>query len=128
MRRLGSAGPVHRKEPIMPDTNDPGVPGVSADVDEMVLAAQQAGSEVLTTGRYTVTFKQDAVDQGVQELSAQGLGNAADARDFDSQAVNFADVAGSDAVVFPEIGSALVSGTALADSGLRTADADSAIQ
>jgi subtilisin family serine protease len=112
----------------MPDTNDPGLAGVSADVDQMMLAAQQAGSDTLTTGRYIVTFKQDALDQGLQEMSAQGVRNAADARDFDSQAVNFAEVAGSDAVVFPEIGSALVSGTALADSGLRTAEADSAIQ
>src|SRR5215216_504458 len=98
-------------------------------VDEMLLAALERGDESLTTGRYLVTFKEGAVQEGIQALSAKGL-RSADARDFDSQALTIQDVAGADSVVLSEIGVALVHAAPAAERGMSVqADiaADSAI-
>jgi subtilisin family serine protease len=71
----------------------------------------------LETGRYLVTYKENAADEGVQSLKAMGL-RAADSRDFDAQSVNMSDVGDADALNFSEIGVALVSGSAMAARGL----------
>jgi hypothetical protein len=57
---------------------------VSSPVDELLLAAQERGDESLETGRFLVTFKEGAVEDGLQSLGAEGMGmRVADARDFD---------------------------------------------
>src|SRR5205085_6049829 len=86
---------------------------VSSPVEELMLAALERGDESFETGRYLVTFKEGAVEEGLQSLGPQGHGmRVADARDFDGQAATLESVGDADAVVFPEIGVALVSGEA----------------
>jgi subtilisin len=89
----------------------------TASVEDLLLAALERGDESLKTGRYLVTFKEGAVSEGAQALSARGL-RAADARDFASQAVSIQDVAGADSLVLPEIGVAVVAGEAFAARGM----------
>jgi subtilisin len=83
----------------------------SSPVDEMLLAALERGGDSLETGRYLATFKEGATQEGLQSLGAQGM-RVADAREFTDQAATLEDVGDADAVVFPEIGVALVSGDA----------------
>ena len=64
-----------------------------------------------------MTHKEGAVEEGIQSLSAQGV-RAANARDFTGQAVTLENVGDADAVVFPEIGVALVSGDAAQARGM----------
>jgi subtilisin len=90
---------------------------MSATVDELLAAAQERGDESLETGRYIVTFKENAMEEGVRSLSAQGL-RVADARDFDNQGMTIESVGDADAVNFPEIGAALISRPALEQRGL----------
>jgi subtilisin len=90
---------------------------VSATPEEMLLAALERGEEDLQTGRYVITFREGAADDVLQSLKAQGL-RVADARDFKGQAVTPEDVGDADALVFPEIGSAVVSGAALHEYGM----------
>lgn len=93
----------------------------SSTVDELLLAALERGDDSFQTGRFLATFKEGAGDAGLQSFaSAQGM-RIADARDFDTQAVVMEDVAGADAVAFPEIGVALVSGDAAQERGLTGA-------
>jgi subtilisin family serine protease len=95
---------------------------VSASVDELRLAALERGGDATKTGRYLVTFKEGAADAGVKSLiSKRGL-RVASARDFENQAVNLAAVGDAHAVVFPEIGVALVGGAAADEHGITTAD------
>jgi subtilisin len=89
---------------------------VSSPVEELLLAALERGGS-LETGRYLVTFKEAAVDEGIRSLSAQGV-RAANARDFTDQAVTLENVGDADAVVFPEIGVALISGDAAQMRGM----------
>jgi subtilisin len=100
----------------------------SSGVDEMLLAALERGGESFETGRLLVTFKEGAVKEGVQALSARGL-RSADARDFADQAVQ--DVGDADSLVLPEIGVALVAAAPAAARGLSVQDevaSDSAVQ
>jgi subtilisin len=90
---------------------------VSTAIDDLLLSAQERGDDSLETGRYLITYKENAVDEGQQSLKAQGL-KAADARDFKDQAVTLDDVGDVDAVIFPEIGVALVGGEAFEQRGL----------
>jgi subtilisin len=90
---------------------------VSTSVDDLLLAAQERGDDSLETGRYLITYKEGAVDEGIQSLKAQGL-KAADARDFKDQSVTLEDAGDAEAVVFPEIGVALVGGEAFEQRGL----------
>lgn len=95
--------------------------GIGASgVEDMLLAAMERGDESLQTGRYIVTYKPDAVEEGLGFLQSLEL-RTADARDFEDQAVTVEDVGDADALVFPEIGAALVSGPAFESRGLSVA-------
>ncbi len=83
----------------------------SAPVEEMLLAALERGDDSLETGRFIVTFKDGAVEEGLQSFGAQGM-RVADARDFENQAATLERVGDADAVLFPEIGVALLGGNA----------------
>jgi subtilisin len=86
-------------------------------IEAMLLAAQDRGGESLETGRFLITYKEGAINAGVKSLQKLGL-RTADAREFAAQAVNLADVGDADAVMFPEIGVALVSGAAFKARGM----------
>jgi hypothetical protein len=90
---------------------------ISARADDLLLAAQERGDDSLETGRYLITYKEGAVDEGLQSLKSQGL-KAADARDFKDQVLALEDAGDAEAVMFPEIGVALVGGEAFEQRGL----------
>lgn len=89
----------------------------SSSVDDMLLAALERGDDSLETGRYLVTFKESAIEEGVQSFGTRGM-RVADARDFEDQAATLENVGDADAVVFPEIGVALVGSEAAQERGL----------
>lgn len=91
--------------------NSGGMGRASSTVDELLLAALARGDESFETGRFLVTFKEGAADAGKQSMGAQGM-RIADARDFDDQAAALESVGDADAVMFPEVGVALVGGGA----------------
>lgn len=102
----------------------------SSGIDELLLAALERGGETLQTGRYLMTYKENAVEDGLQSLKAQGM-RTADARDFENQAMTLEDVGDADAVLFPEIGVALIGREAFEERGLSAQDeiaADSPIE
>ena len=90
---------------------------VSASVDELLAAALARGDENLETGRYIVTYKENAGDEAARALSALGM-RVADARDFHDQAARLESVGDAEAVVFPEIGAAVISGGAFRQRGM----------
>jgi subtilisin family serine protease len=103
---------------------------VTSSVDDLLHAASQAGSG-LYTGRYIVTFKPGAREAAAVRLAA-AAGRVASSRDFEAQAVNFAAVGDAQAVVFEEIGAAVMAAppenrTAMLSS-LGVAEADSPVQ
>ena len=73
---------------------------VSASVDELLTAALRREDESLETGRYIVTYKENATKEAQRSLKSRGL-RVADARDFKGQAVTLDAVGDADAVVFP---------------------------
>ena len=97
----------------------------TSSYDEMLLAAMQRGDETLQTGRFIVTYREDAPEEGASFLESLGL-RTADARDFDDQAVSVEDVGDADALVFPEIGAAVISADAAAERELGFAAAEDA--
>ena len=91
---------------------------ISTNPDDLLLAALEAGKDPQTTGRFLVTFKEGAGDAAVEHLeSVSGL-RTANARDFKDQAVTLEETGDADAVVFPEIGVALVGSEAAASRGM----------
>ena len=103
---------------------------VSSSVEELLAAALGRGDERLETGRYIVTFKENAAGKGIKSLSARGL-RVADSREFRDQAVTLTNVGDAEAVVFPEIGIAVTSGAAFESRGLSAladGSTDSAIE
>jgi subtilisin family serine protease len=94
----------------------------SASVDELLLAALERGDDSFETGRLLVTYKEGAAEEGLRSLGAQGM-RVADARDFEGQAAVLEAVDDADAVVFPEIGVALVGGGAARERGISVAEA-----
>ena len=93
---------------------------VSASVDELALAAQARGDESLETGRYIVTFKEGAAEEGLRSLGAKSRRlRVADARDFDDQAATLEAVGDADALVFPEIGVAVLGGDSVSELGMN---------
>jgi hypothetical protein len=85
----------------------------------MLLAALERGGDSFETGRYLVTFKEGATEEGIQSLGVQGM-RVADARDFTDQAATLEDVGDADVVAFPEIGVALIGGDAAQSSAMST--------
>jgi len=94
---------------------------VSSSADDLLIAALERGGDTSKTGRFLMTFKEGAATAGTKALNARKGMRVANARDFASQAVDLQAANGADAVVFPEIGVALVSGDAAAEHGLTTA-------
>lgn len=94
---------------------------LSSSVDELLLAAMERGDQSLQTGRYIVTYKEGAEEQGVESIRASGL-RMADARDFADQAVTFEDVGDADALVLPEIGVAIVAAPGMEAMGFSAAE------
>lgn len=86
-----------------------GTATVSDSIDELMQAALQRGPDVAETGRYLITFKRDAAEDGLLSLKALGL-NVADARSYPDQAIRIEHLPDADAVYFPEIGVALIGG------------------
>ncbi|GAB3780968.1 hypothetical protein GCM10028818_34150 [Spirosoma horti] len=91
----------------------------SSSVDELLLAALERNDTSFETGRYVVTFKEGAMEEGLQSLQTQGM-RVADTRDFDNQALEMESVGDADAVVFSEIGSALLGGNAAQERSIST--------
>ena len=86
---------------------DSGANQASSSIDDLLLAALARNDESGDTGRFLVTFKDGASEDGLNSLRSQGL-RVADARDFTDQAVAFEGIGDADTVLFPEIGVALV--------------------
>lgn len=86
-------------------------------VEELLLAALERGDTSFETGRYLMTFKEGATPEGIQALNARGF-RAADARDFESQALNFQGLGGADSLVLPEIGVAILAAAPFAAKGM----------
>jgi len=95
---------------------------VSSSVDDLLLAALERGGDSFETGRYLVTFKENAAVQGVRSLTAYGL-RVADMSDFKKQAATPESLDGADAMVFRAIGVALLSSDA-SQAYMLTADAE----
>jgi subtilisin family serine protease len=103
---------------------------VSASTEQLLLAALERGGDTLETGRYLVTYREGMAEEGAKALKAQDF-RMADARDFTGQAVALEDAGDAEALNFPEIGVAVVSGAALEAHGMTTfaaAAADSPIE
>jgi subtilisin family serine protease len=88
----------------------------ASPIDEMLLAALERDETDLKTGRYIVTYKEGAMEQGAEHLQSLGL-VAADAREFSGQAVSLEAVAGADALLLPELGIAVVAGPVFEERG-----------
>ena len=91
---------------------------VSTNPDELLLATLQAGGDPKTTGRFLVTFKEGAGDAAVEHLESVHSFRTANARDFKDSAIALEETGDADAVVFPEIGVALVGSEAAASRSL----------
>lgn len=102
----------------------------SCGIDELLLAAIERGDESMQTGRYLVTYNENATAEGTKAMKAQGL-KIADTRDFADQAMGVEDVGDADVVTFAELGVALISGDSAEAHGLTaasTSDGSGAIQ
>lgn len=104
------------RQSSVPSDNDL---GVSSTIEELLLAAQASGSESMETGRFIVTFKQGAVDEGIRAMRAHSM-RIADARDFSDQSVELGALGDADVLVFPEIGAAVVGSAASQEYGLNS--------
>jgi len=82
---------------------------LGTDPDALLQAALDSGGDGSQTGRYLVTYREGAVEDGLKSLKTTGL-RVCDARDFASQAASLHDAGDADAMLFPEIGVAVVSG------------------
>jgi subtilisin len=94
---------------------------VSMSTDDLLMAVLDRGGDTSKTGRFLMTFKEGAAVAGMKALQAKKGLRTASAEDFASQAVDLQQSGDADAVMFPEIGVALVSGEAAAEHGLTTA-------
>jgi len=92
-------------------------PQVSTGAEDLLLAAIQGG-DPSKTGRFLITFKEGAATEGMKHLkSVRGFRTATSA-DFKNHAVVFEDAGDADALVFPEIGVAVVGSEAAAARGM----------
>ena len=90
---------------------------VSCGIEQLLLAALERGGSCLETGRFLISYREGRVEEGIRALKAQKF-RVADARDFTDQAVSLEDAGDAEAMVFPEIGVALVGGDALQQHGM----------
>ena len=95
---------------------------LAASVDELMLAALEKGGDTTKTGRFLVTFKEGASDVAAKALTSKKGLRVASARDFENQAVDMTATADAHAIVFPEIGVALVGGEAAVEHGITAAE------
>lgn len=106
-------------------SSDPSIGhGVRSTVDELLKTALDRGGRTFETGRSIITFQ--SMEAGVRLFTEQGV-RVADARDFQDQAVVLEKAGDAEALVFPEIGAAVVGGGVLEARGL-TDVADPAIE
>jgi subtilisin len=78
-----------------------------------------------TTGRYIITFRDDAVTEGLNLLSDQtGITNLTSAADFPDSALDFSEIQAAGGVVFPTLGVAVVSLDEGAFSNIMTSAGD----
>jgi subtilisin family serine protease len=104
---------------------------IAASADDLLLAILEQGGDTTKTGRFLMTFKEGGAAAGMKSLQSKRGLRVANARDFKNQAVSLADAGDAHAMVFPEIGVAVVGGAAAAEHGITTAEfvaADSATQ
>jgi subtilisin len=102
---------------------------LGASADAMLLAALDAGPATWETGRSVVTFKEGATEAGIQELQAVGGLNVASANDVDFLGVSA--LADTGALVFEELGVAVLSGGAAQEHDMTVQSevpSDSAIE
>ncbi|MBF57815.1 S8 family serine peptidase [Halomonas sp. FeN2] len=90
---------------------------VSCGIEQLLLAALERGGSCLETGRFLISYREGRVEEGIRALKAQKF-RVADARDFTDQAVSLEDAGDAEAMVFPELGVALVGGDALQQHGM----------
>lgn len=90
---------------------------VSSPIEELLMQALERDDETMQTGRQIITYREGGVEEGNKALKAQGF-RVADARDFDDQAVTMESVGDADALMFPEIGVAVVSGGSIEAHGM----------
>lgn len=102
-----------------PNNSSNGANSASSTVEELLLAALERNDNTNETGRYIATFKEGAGDEGLRSLGTQGM-RVADARDFNDSAAILENIGDADAVVFPEIGAALLSGNAAQERNMHT--------
>ena len=57
----------------------------SSPVEELLLAALERGDDSFETGRYLVTFKEGASEEGLQSLGVQGQGMLVDRHGEDKE-------------------------------------------
>lgn len=99
--------------------NSPKVHNISSTVDELLLAALERNDNTNETGRYLATFKDSAGEEGLRNLGNQGM-RIADSRDFNNSATILENAVDADAVVFNEIGVALIGGNAAQERNMHT--------
>ncbi len=109
--------------PARPATAAPAAGSTSAasSIEALLLAAQERGGDSLETGRFLVTFKEGAMEEGTRALKSRSL-RMADARDFGGQAVEMSALGDAEALLFPEINVALIGGDAMASRGMSVAE------
>ncbi len=95
---------------------------VSTNPDDLLLAAMEEGGDPSKTGRFLVTFKEGAAEQAIAQMESVSGFRTASSRDFKDSAAILEATGDADAVVFHEIGVALVGSEAAASRGM-TAEA-----
>ena len=94
---------------------------VSCGAEQLLLTALERGSHCLETGRFLISYREGLLEEGIKSLKDRKF-RVADARDFADQAVSLEDAGDAEAMVFPELGVALVGGDALQQHGMSIYD------
>jgi hypothetical protein len=94
---------------------------VSSATEQLLLAALERGGDSLETGRFLISYREGMIDEGIKALKKHSF-RLADSRDFADQAVGPEDAGDAEAMIFTEIGVALVGGEALQARGLSAQD------
>lgn len=102
------------------DTGKP-INSVSCGAEQLLLTALERGSHCLETGRFLISYREGMLEEGIKSLKDRKF-RVADARDFVDQAVSLEDAGDAEAMVFPELGVALVGGDALQQHGMSIYD------